>query len=205
MGPRRDVERFDRWAETYDSHWMQRRIFEPVQSTVLDLGQAMVPAPRAVLDVGCGTGRLLKAASHRFPDAELAGVDPAPEMVRHARMAAGDGSAIQFREASAEALPFPDGQFELVFSTLTFHHWGDQRGAIKEIARVLAPTGHWILADFLATGLMRPIRRLLRMNRFPQRKALDAMLAPAGLGVVSTRPVAGLLGQVSALAIARRP
>jgi len=40
---RRDVQRFDRWADSYDRHWMQRRIFEPVQRTVLDLAEAEIP------------------------------------------------------------------------------------------------------------------------------------------------------------------
>ena len=77
MGSERDVERFDRWAETYDRHWMQRVIFEPVQLTVLDLAVAEVRRPAAVLDIGCGTGRLLAGAATRFPAAELFGVDAA--------------------------------------------------------------------------------------------------------------------------------
>ncbi len=180
---------------------MQRRIFEPVQRTVLDVAEAELPEPRAILDVGCGTGRLLRAAEARFPGAQLAGVDPAPAMVREAQAAAVDGSRLEFREASAEALPFQDRQFDLVFSTLTFHHWSDQAKAVGEVARVLAPDGRWLLADFLATGLMRYVRRLLRMNRFPERESLDAMLAAAGLRVLATRRVAGLHGQVAVLAI----
>lgn len=197
----RDVERFDRWARSYDRHWMQRLIFEPVQRTVLDLAAAEVPRPSAILDIGCGTGRLLRSAQSRFPGAELAGVDAAPEMVRHAQASAGEGSAIRFQQAAAEELPFPDGRFDLVFSTLTFHHWSDQAGAAAEVARVLAPAGRWLLADFLATGLMRHVRRLLRMRRFPERESLGAMLAQAGLHVVTERKVLGLHGQVAVLVI----
>lgn len=197
----RDVERFDRWAETYDRHWMQRRIFEPVQRTVLDMAEEVVPRPGAILDVGCGTGRLLRSASARFPEAQLVGVDPAPEMVRQAELRTGDGSAMGFQPASAEELPFPDQRFDLVFSTLTFHHWADQHEAVAEIARVLAPGGRWLLADFVATGLMRYVRRLLRIRRFPERVSLDAMLAPAHLSVLAERKVLGLHGQVAVLAI----
>jgi len=200
---RRDVQRFDRWADSYDRHWMQRRIFEPVQRAVLDLAEDEIPRPRAILDVGCGTGRLLQSASARFPGAELVGVDPAPEMVRQAKLRAGDISAMGFQLASAEELPFPDQHFDLVFSTLTFHHWADQRKAVAEVGRVLAPSGRWLLADFLATGLMRYVRRLLRMRRFPERESLKAMLAPAGLAVVTERKVPGLHGQVAVLAIGR--
>ena len=201
MGRSSDVDRFDRWAESYDRHWMQRLIFEPVQRTVLDLAEQEVPRPGAILDVGCGTGRLLRSAAVRFPGAELSGVDPAPEMVRQAQLAAGVGSTFRVQQAGAEQLPFPDARFDLVFSTLTFHHWADQSRAVAEIARVLAPGGRWLLADFLATGLMRYVRRLLRMRRFPERETLGAMLAPAGLRMVSERKVLGLHGQVAVLAI----
>ena len=201
MGPSRDVERFDRWATTYDRHWMQRVVFEPVQRTVLDLARVEVPRPAAILDVGCGTGRLLRLAEARFPAADLVGVDPAPQMVRQAQGSAGEGSSIRFQQAGAEELPFPDSRFDLVFSTLTFHHWSDQAKAGAEIARVLAPGGRWLLADFLATGLMRYVRLLLRMRRFPERKSLVAMLAPVGLRVVTERTVRGLHGQVAVLAI----
>jgi ubiquinone/menaquinone biosynthesis C-methylase UbiE len=201
MSRNRDVERFDRWAESYDRHWMQRLIFEPVQRTVLDMAEQEVPRPGAILDVGCGTGRLLRSASARFPGAELSGVDPAPEMVRQAQLRAGAGSAIGFHLAGGEELPFSDHRFDLVFSTLTFHHWADQRKAVAEIARVLAPGGRWLLADFLATGLMRYVRWFFRMRRFPQRDSLNAMLAPAGLHVLMERKVFGLHGQVAVLAI----
>ena len=201
MSQSRDVRRFDRWAETYDRHWMQRFLFGPVHRAVLDLAEAEVPAPRAILDVGCGTGRLLRSAEDRFAGASLTGVDPAPTMVQQARAAAGGDSRIRFQQGSAEALPSPDHSLDLVFSTLTFHHWSDQEKAIAEVARVLAPGGRWLLADFVATGLMRQVRRLLRLKRFPERGSLDAMLAEAGLRVVSTRTVTGLHGQVSVLAI----
>ncbi|HEX6348775.1 MAG TPA: class I SAM-dependent methyltransferase [Candidatus Dormibacteraeota bacterium] len=201
MGRSRDVDRFDRWAESYDRHWMQRLIFEPVQRAVLDLAEQDVPRPGAILDVGCGTGRLLRSAAVRFPGAELSGVDPAPAMVRQAQLAARVESTFRFQQASAEQLPFPDARFDLVFSTLTFHHWADQSRAVAEIARVLAPGGRWLLADFLATGLMRYVRRLLRLRRFPERETLGAMLAPAGLRTVRERKVLGLHGQVAVLAI----
>jgi ubiquinone/menaquinone biosynthesis C-methylase UbiE len=201
MSRNRDVERFDRWAESYDRHWMQRLIFEPVQRTVLDMAEQEVPRPGAILDVGCGTGRLLKSASTRFPDAQLLGVDPAPEMVRQAQHSAGDGSTIGFQLASGEELPFPNHQFDLVFSTLTFHHWADQQKAVAEIARVLAPRGRWLLADFLATGMMRHVRWLLRMKRFPERESLNALLAQVGLHVLRDRKALGLHGQVAVLAI----
>lgn len=132
-----------------------------------------------------------------------AGYDRAVSRTRDV-LAAGEPSHIRFQQAAAEDLPFASARFDLVFSTLTFHHWADQSKAVAEIGRVLAPGGRWLLADFLATGLMRQVRRLLRMNRFPEREALSAMLAPAGLRVLRERKVLGLHGQVAVLAIGRQ-
>ena len=200
-----DVERFNRWAAGYDRHFWQKLIFEPVQQTILEVAQSEVPNAKAILDVGCGTGRLLIAAEPRFPDARLEGVDAAVEMVKHAQGMLPASSRITFRQATAEKLPFPDGQFDLVFSTMTFHHWSDQSKGISEVARVLTPGGRWLLADFIATGFMRYIRRLFRLRRFRERRLLDPMLASAGLRVLSQRRVPRIGAQVPVLAIGRAP
>ena len=200
----RDLHRFNRWAAGYDRHWMQRIIFEPVQRTTLALAESQLARPATILDVGCGTGRLLRSAAIRFPEANLTGVDAAIEMVNQAR-AATPGPNITFRQATAEDLPFADDSFTMVFSTLTFHHWGDQRRGIAEIARVLAPGGRWLVADFFATGLFRRVRRILRLRQFPERSTLDPMLSSAGLSIVEGCRVPGFGGQLGVLAIAARP
>ncbi len=157
-----DVGRFDEWASTYERHWMQRLIFNPIQSTLLDLAASQAPRAASILDVGCGTRRLLRTASQRFPDAHLDGVDAAPQMVAQAISLLPAGAPIHFQQATAEALPFADGQFDLVFSTMTFHHWADQKKGVSEVARVLAPNGRWLLADFVGQGIVRSITQLLK-------------------------------------------
>lgn len=189
--------RFSDWAPDYDGHWMQRVIFEPVQRKVVELAAEQVPKPAMILDVGCGTGRLLRTASERFPGAGLKGLDPAEGMVKHAQAAS--GGRFEVRLGTAENLPFAGSEFDLVFSTMTFHHWADQRQAVTEIARVLKPAGRWVLADFVAAGLMRYIRRLLRIKRLPERRELEAMLKSAGLRVIAE----GRVQRISVLAIGR--
>jgi ubiquinone/menaquinone biosynthesis C-methylase UbiE len=201
MAQHRDIDRFNRWASTYDRHWMQRLIFGRVQEMTLQLAALEVARPTVILDVGCGTGRLLRSAAVRFPGARFVGVDAAIEMVKQAEASVPAGIAIEFQQATAEQLPFPNAQFDLVFSTVTFHHWRDQGKGIAEVARVLAPGGRWLLADFIAAGLMRYVRRLLRLRQFPERGEVDGMLAAVGLGVVGERRVPGLGGQVTVLAI----
>jgi ubiquinone/menaquinone biosynthesis C-methylase UbiE len=196
-----DVDRFNRWAATYDRHYLQRIVFAPVQKTVLELAASEVPRPAAILDIGSGTGRLLQAAESLFPDATLQGVDAAAEMVKQAEASLGEGSRIKFRLATAEQLQFRDGQFDLVFSTMTFHHWADQATAISEVSRVLAPGGRWLLADFIATGPMRWFFLLTRPKRFHEMADVRSMLEPARLTVTAHKAVPRLWGQITALAI----
>lgn len=195
-----DVDRFNLWAGTYDRHWMQRIIFKPIQRTVLQLAAEQVSRPGAILDVGCGTGKLLKSAKARFPGAKLVGVDAAIEMVKYAQTSNPIGT-IQFQQAMAEELPFPNASFDLVFSTMTFHHWSNQTKGIAEVARVLTPGGRWLLADFVASGFMRPVRSLLRLHQFPERADLESMLSDAGLKVVAERRIRRLAGQIAVMAI----
>jgi ubiquinone/menaquinone biosynthesis C-methylase UbiE len=196
-----DVDRFNRWATSYDRHWMQRIIFNPIQRAVLEVAEEQVGRPGAILDVGCGTGKLLKSARSRFPDARLVGVDAAEEMVKYAQATSPAGT-IEFRQAMAEELPFPNGSFDLVFSTMTFHHWQDQARGAAEVARVLTPGGRWLLADFVASGFMKPLRALLKIHQFPDRAHLQAMLADAGVKVVKEQRVSRLGGQVAVIVIA---
>jgi ubiquinone/menaquinone biosynthesis C-methylase UbiE len=123
---------------------MQSRLFTRVHQAVLDLA-APLPPPADVLDVGCGTGRLLRSAGTRWPETQLIGVDPAQGMVDGARRLT-PGATIH--RGLAEELPLPDASVDLAFSTLSSHHWRDPAKGIREIARVLRPGGYFILADF---------------------------------------------------------
>ncbi len=196
-----DVDRFGDWAPTYEQHWMQRRIMGPVQETVLELATAQVPRPAAILDIGCGTGRLLRVAAARFPNARLEGVDAAEGMIKQAMAIAPVGLKIRFQKATAESLPFPDGDFDLVLSTMTFHHWSDQQKAIGEVRRVLAPGGRWLIADIVAKGPMALVARLLRIGHVVSPSRLDQMLRAEGLAVITAKKVPGAAGNIPVLAI----
>ena len=78
----------------------------------------------AVLDVGCGTGSLALAAKRQVgPGGRVYGIDASPEMLARAdRKARKAGLDIVFRRAAAQALPFPDAQFDIVLSTIMLHH-----------------------------------------------------------------------------------
>jgi ubiquinone/menaquinone biosynthesis C-methylase UbiE len=172
-----DVKRFDRWAATYDQSVMQRLYFGPVHSKMLDLLVQEGPKdpPSCIIDVGCGTGRLLRAASVRWPEAQLFGVDPAERMVSEANRL--NPNAI-FKLASAESLPFPDQTADIVLSSLSFHHWANQEKGLQEIARVLRPGGLFCLADHILLLLGK-----LSGEKVKSRNQIRALIIGAGLAV----------------------
>lgn len=151
------VERFDRWAETYDRSFLQRRVFEPVHEALIQaLGSV---EGRQVLDVGCGTGTLTVALARR--SARAIGVDPAPRMVAQAR-AKQEGAPVTFIVGSAEALPFADSSFDGATASMTVHHWRDAERGLAEVARVLRPGGRAAIADIDLPGSLRSVLRLVR-------------------------------------------
>ena len=134
----RDVAAFAERAEGYEDGW-RGRLHHEISDRTAHLALAQVPAPHRVLDVGCGTGYLLRQLAARAPDAvELVGVDAAAPMVRVAQESTAD-PRVRFHAATAEHLPEPDGVFDLVVSTTSFDHWADQEAGLRECARVMAP------------------------------------------------------------------
>jgi ubiquinone/menaquinone biosynthesis C-methylase UbiE len=169
-----------------------------------------VREPRAVLDVGCGTGALLRELAERLPGAvELTGVDPAPAMIDAARAALRDRSNVQLEVAFAERLPFPDARFDLVVSTVSFHHWADQADGLGEVGRVLQPEGRFVLADHFAIGWLRVFdaiaRRGMRTLSDVERLLAGARLVPLGWTSVFTLGPLPLIRAVVAGHAAVRP
>lgn len=188
---RNDIDRFAHWAPTYDRSYLQRLVFEPVHTTTLDALGRRRANPRAILDVGCGTGQLLRRAAARFPAAELVGVDPAAEMVRQAEASQPPGIRVRFVQAAAEHLPFPDASFDLVVSSMSFHHWADQQAGLREIRRVLAADGLLALADGFAAGWLRLAFRIAgKRDRVHTPAELDAMLARQNLTTIARHVLA---------------
>lgn len=177
-----DVQHFERWSRSYEESWMQRRVFAPTHSAVLALA-TQLPTPDVILDAGCGTGRLLRAAAQRWPDATLIGVDPAEGMVEMARKLT-PGATIH--RGLAEALPLPDASVDLVFSTLSFHHWHDQQAGVREMARVLRPGGHFILADVAPPQILTWLRFTRGARSLATRQRI---FAAAGLRIERSKRV----------------
>ena len=145
-----------------------------------DLALTCVPAPKRILDVGCGTGYLLGRLAACVPQAQLlAGIDAAPAMIEVAR-AAGADERLRFVVGTAERLPLPAAAFDLVVSTTSFDHWADQRAGLAECARVLAPGGCLVLTDLFSV-LLLPTLLAGRRGKARTRARATRLLTTAGL------------------------
>lgn len=117
------------------------------------LGQLLAAYPQArVLDLGCGAGHASFTAAAQV--AQVVAYDLSAQMlavVAQAAQARGMDN-IQTQQGMAETLPFADGEFDLVISRYSAHHWHDVGQALREVKRVLKPGGRAIMMDVVSPG-----------------------------------------------------
>jgi ubiquinone/menaquinone biosynthesis C-methylase UbiE len=98
---------------------------------VIDLSLEGLDHPEAVLDIGTGSGLFAEAFAAK--GLRVTGIDANPEMLPAARQFVPTGT---FQDGVAEALPFPDGSFDLLFMGLLLHETDDIAAALAEACRV---------------------------------------------------------------------
>ena len=145
-----------------------------------------------VLEIGAGTGLNLR---HYADDAELVLSEPDPAMAERLRrrVAAGHRPATVVL-ASAEALPFADGEFDTVVSTLVLCTVPDQAAALREIRRVLRPGGRLLFMEHIRADSPRWARWQDRLNRPWRAFAEGCNCNRATLDVIDAGPLS--LGEV---------
>jgi SAM-dependent methyltransferase len=171
---------FDRRAPTYE-HGFLGRWHSHIDTAVAELIASIEPTPRRILDVGCGTGRLLRQLAEALPSAHLIGLDCSPAMVAQARWAGKPYQGrIRFVQCRAESMPLAADSCDLVLTSLSFDHWDDQRAGLRECARVLSAKGTFLLIDLVGTwpGLSA---RLSARNPARTRPRIEALLRSCGL------------------------
>jgi ubiquinone/menaquinone biosynthesis C-methylase UbiE len=105
----RDIQRFDRRARRYERGWRAEFHARVVRRSA-DVALRTVRDPTAVLDVGCGTGALLRTLADRLPaTVELAGVDPAPAMAGVGWVALRERSNVHSKSHPPNGFPSPRG------------------------------------------------------------------------------------------------
>jgi SAM-dependent methyltransferase len=96
-----------------------------------------------VVDIGCGPGVAARHAARA--GAAVIGIDPAPVMLRTARLLTRGG--VSFRPGTAEALPVDDGVARVAWSIASVHHWRDVDAGLREVRRVLTTDGCFVAIE----------------------------------------------------------
>lgn len=178
-----DVHDFEEWSRSYEQSWLQNLYFDRVHRAALHLVSQRDGgrAPGSVVDVGCGTGRLLRKARELWPSAALTGADPTQGMIDVACRLMPEAT---FLAASAESLPLPDASVDVAITTLSFHHWKDRAAGVREIARVLRPGGRFCLADATLPAWLARLTHHMEGNSFATWRVL---VESAGLSVATQK------------------
>jgi ubiquinone/menaquinone biosynthesis C-methylase UbiE len=113
------------------------------------IAQAELDGDLRVLEIGCGTGNVTLRAKRAHPDIELIGCDPDPRALARAQRKARGLSGIRFDHGYAQQLPYSDGEFDRVLSSMMLHHIPDdvKAEAAAEVFRVLRPGGRLHVGD----------------------------------------------------------
>lgn len=144
---------FEAWASTYDRSILNYFIFQPAYVTLMEeiaRWYSEHNRPFRLLDVGCGTGTLLKMLAATHWPIRGVGLDYAATMAAAAAdkaSAAGLDGRTGFVNADSEHIPFADESFDLITCSNSFHHYPHQQNVVHEMHRLLSPGGRVILID----------------------------------------------------------
>ena len=179
------VQAFDRASESYDAAAaLQERVRNELVARLVELKIE----PARILDLGAGTGHASRALKRRYPKSLKVAADIAPGMLMRAKAQSRWLRRFERVRADAYTLPFRDGAFDVVFSSLMLQWCDDLDGVFAEIARVLKPGGVLLFSTF-GPGTLAELRDAWgasdapgnHVNHFFDPHALGSALMHAGL------------------------
>ncbi len=139
-------EEFNRWAEAGRGEGMERDHLPIVLPVLEKMGLA---AADNVLDVGCGSGWLVRRIAGMVPEGRVVGMDISDEMVRVARRASLEFSNVLLVSGEAEEIPWDGNFFSHAISVESAYYWPEPAAGVKEVFRVLRPGGRaWVLINY---------------------------------------------------------
>jgi tRNA (cmo5U34)-methyltransferase len=166
-----------------DTYLERIRAHFPRYDELQDRAIKAIPfSPRAVLELGIGTGETTRRLLNRFPKAEVTGLDASPEMVFRARE-----MGIEVRLARMED-PLPDGPWDLVLSVLSVHHLTDEQKhtlfrRVREQSRALV-LGDQVEADVQTSPTEAGVDFLERPEKLAEWSGGEVVWSAEDLAVI---------------------
>jgi ubiquinone/menaquinone biosynthesis C-methylase UbiE len=195
--------------ENYE-RYLVPSIFAPWALDLVEVA-ALRPGDR-VLDIACGTGIVARTAARRLNDgASVVGLDLSAAMLEVASSAAkAEGVIAEWREGDAAKLPLADATFDVAFCQQGLQFFPDRPTALREIGRILAPSGRlvlsvWreierspgfaVLADALTHHVGPEAGALMTSGPFvlSNSAAVRTLIAEAGFSDITIRPALKIL------------
>lgn len=138
----KSIKAFNQQAATYDQDLRGRhaRSLYPVLAEKLSF-----LSYHSALDLGCGTGEMLRLLSEQDKTKELTGLDISEKMLAAAEAKLKD--RVRLVLGDSEHLPFPDRSFDIVYCNDSFHHYPAPEKVLAEVRRVLADHGTFLMGD----------------------------------------------------------
>jgi SAM-dependent methyltransferase len=164
---------FDVSADAYDR--FMGRYSVTLSPQLADL--AGVASGQRAVDVGCGSGMLTAELVARLGAGSVAAIDPSPSFVE---AIGGRFPGVDVRRATAEDLPFGDGEFDAALSQLVVHFMRDAVQGLREMARVTRPGGAVAASVWDLAGGRAPISPFWRVAVALDPNARDEMAVAGG-------------------------
>lgn len=148
------IEEFSKWADNYDNPFTSITF----RQTNAKIVKILDPKQNSsLLDVGCGSGILIKYLLDANRGMKLFGVDITPKMVEIAKRKFVNDPSVEIILGSAVKMPYKDNSFDYVTCASSFHHHPDPVKSAKEMVRVLKPGGKLLILDMCIEGLLRKL------------------------------------------------
>lgn len=151
---------FNKQAWTYDEDFNSehaRKIYNHIIKATGNLDG------KKILDVGCGTGNVLKMLHDKYREAQLYGIDISEKMLEKAKVKLQDNADLILGDS--ENLPYSNSSFDVIICNDSFHHYPNPEGVLREFNRVLKDGGIFILGDCWQPLITRNIMNfLLKLN-----------------------------------------